>query len=68
MKREDLDAFGVDLYPDVAAMHEERRELFRMAAVRALSLGTVPAEGLPWFRAMAALPPLRRPMTTGEPA
>lgn len=67
MNNLDLAAFGADLYPDVAQMHEERRELFRLAAVRALRLGTVPAESLAWHQRMAATPPLGRPLTDGVP-
>jgi hypothetical protein len=64
----DLAAFGADLYPDVAQMHEERRELFRLAAVRALEIGNVPPESLPWYRIMADAVPLNRPLTEGAPA
>jgi len=68
MNNQDLEAFGADVYPDVWTMHEERRELFRLAAVRALEIGNVPPESLAWYRHMAAVAPLNRPLTEGTPA
>ena len=68
MKRDDLEALGADLYPDIATMHEERRELLRQAAVRALALGTVPKVALQWYRQVAAWPALPRPLSSGVPA
>lgn len=72
MKREELEAFGTDLYPDVAAMHEERRELFRLAGVNALARSRggrdLDPDARAWAEKMAALQLLQRPLTTGEPA
>ena len=68
MNMSDLEALGADLYPDVATMHEERRELLRQAAVRALALGTVPKKARGWYEKVAAWPPLGRPLSSGVPA
>ena len=68
MNMRDLEALGADLYPDIATMQEERRELMRQAAVRALALGTVPKESLGWYRQLAAWPALARPLSSGVPA
>ena len=72
MKREELEAFGPDLYPDVATMHEERRELFRLAGVNALARSRggrdLDPDARAWAEKMAALRPLGRPLTPGEPA
>lgn len=71
MKREDLEAFGPDLYPDVAEMHAERRELFRLAGVAALARSRngrdLEPDARAWAFRMAAIAPLGKPLSTGEP-
>ncbi len=61
-------ALDQDLYPDVAQMLAERRELFRLAAERMLEGGTSDPYALEWARrVVATCKPLNRPLGTGEP-
>jgi len=68
VKREDLQILGDDLYPDVAQMHAERREMFRLTAQRMLSGSTKDPHALKWARQIVAtIPPLDRPLSEGAP-
>ena len=68
MNHTDLSALGPDLYPEVAAMHEERRELLRLAGVNAMAISRggkdLDPDARRWARQMAAMRPLGRPLGT----
>jgi hypothetical protein len=63
---------GPDHYPDVVKRAEEQRELMRIAAQSALDRSnggkTLPPEARAWAEHWARIPPLRRPLGTGDPA
>lgn len=61
------DPFGPDSYPEVVKASEERRELFRIAAVRCLKSKPRDPHVLAWAQAWASIKPLNRPLGTGEP-
>jgi hypothetical protein len=71
MNLSDLEAFGPDAFPDVKAKLEERRELFRIAAQSALNRSrngaTLEPEAREWAKHWAAVEPLGRPLSSGEP-
>jgi hypothetical protein len=56
-------------YPDVATLHEERRELFRLAAVAALRNGgeRLSAEDRARHEHWARVKPLGRALSDGTP-
>lgn len=66
------EVFGADQHPEATRRLEERRELFRIAGVNALARSRNGRDLTPEARAdalrWAAIPPLGRPLSTGEPA
>lgn len=63
---------GPDEYPGIRQQQEERRELMRVAAQSALDRSqggkTLDPDARAWALHWAAIAPLQRPLTTGEPA
>lgn len=63
---------GPDVYPDVAKRIAERNELWRIAAQSALDRSRngrdLDKYALAWARHWAAIKPLCRPLSNGEPA
>ena len=76
MTPQDLATLEIQPDPIAAAALErkrlEQRELFRLAGVNALARSRngrdLDPDARAWAERMAALPPLARPLTTGEPA
>lgn len=59
------------VYPDLAHLTPEQRELHRLAGVSALrsrNAKDMTADAKAWAEKMAALPALGQALTTGEPA
>lgn len=63
---------GPDEYPGMRQQQAERNELMRVAAQSALDRSqggkTLEPDARRWALHWAAIKPLRRPLTTGEPA
>jgi hypothetical protein len=68
MNARDLEPYGPDSYPDVVNGSEERRELFRLAAVNALKSKSLDPKARAWADAWASIKPLGRALSDGAPA
>jgi hypothetical protein len=70
MRDEELEGFyDAPTPPDAWLRDAERRELLRLAAVNALKHGgKLHPDARRWAEHWSSIPPLGRPLSTGEPA